>query len=34
VLAVDRATRRWAVGQGERQLDAARSAFDALYDGQ
>jgi hypothetical protein len=33
VLAVDRATRQWAVGQGQRQLDAARSAFDALYHG-
>jgi hypothetical protein len=33
VLAVDRATRQWAVGQGRRQLDAARSAFHALYDG-
>ena len=31
VLAVDRATRRWAVGEGSRQLDAAREAFDALY---
>lgn len=33
VLAVDRATRQCALGQGQRQLDAARSAFDALYDG-
>jgi hypothetical protein len=31
MLAVDRATRRWAVGEGARQLDAAREAFDALY---
>ena len=31
VLAVDRATRRWAVGEGRRQLEAARAAFDALY---
>jgi hypothetical protein len=31
VLAVDRATRRWAVGEGRRQLDAASEAFDRLY---
>jgi hypothetical protein len=31
VLAVDRATRRWAVGQAKRQLDAAEDAFDRLY---
>ena len=31
VLAVDRATRRWTVGQGTRQLDAAKEAFDRLY---
>jgi hypothetical protein len=31
VLAVDRATRRWAVAQARRQLDAARDAFDGLY---
>jgi hypothetical protein len=31
VLAVDRATRRWAVGQGRRQLDAAEEAFEGLY---
>jgi hypothetical protein len=31
VMAVDRATRRSAVGEGPRQLDAARAAFDALY---
>lgn len=32
VIAVDRATRRWAVAQGRRQLDAAREAFDGLYE--
>ncbi len=31
VLAVDRATRRWAVGERRRQLDAAREAFEQLY---
>ncbi len=31
VLAVDRATRRWAVGEGRRQLDAATEAFERLY---
>lgn len=31
-VAVDRATRRWAVAQHERQLDAARRAYDALYE--
>lgn len=31
VLAVDRATRRWAVAVAERQLDAAREAFESLY---
>jgi hypothetical protein len=31
VLAVDRATRRWAVAQARRQLDAAREAFEQLY---
>jgi hypothetical protein len=31
VLAVDRATRRWAVGQAARQLDAAEEAFEGLY---
>jgi hypothetical protein len=31
VLAVDRATRRWAVGEGRRQLDAATEAFEQLY---
>jgi hypothetical protein len=31
VMAVDRATRRWAVAQGRRQLDAAEQAFARLY---
>ena len=31
VLAVDRSTRRWAVGEGRRQLEAAEHAFQALY---
>lgn len=31
VLAVDRPTRRWAVAQAQRQLDAAREAFERLY---
>ncbi len=31
VLAVDRATRRAAVGSGRRQLDAAEDAFGRLY---
>jgi hypothetical protein len=31
VLAVDRATRRWAVGEARRQLDAASEAFGRLY---
>jgi hypothetical protein len=31
VLAVDRATRRWAVAQARRQLDAAEAAFADLY---
>lgn len=31
VLAVDRATRRWAVGESRRQLDAAEEAFNRLY---
>ena len=31
VLAVDRATRRWAVGVARRQLDAAQDAFERLY---
>ena len=33
VLAVDRATRRWAVAQARRQLDAAEDAFGRLYGG-
>jgi hypothetical protein len=32
VLAVDRATRRWAVGEGRTQLAAAEQAFKQLYD--
>ncbi len=31
VLAVDRATRRWAVGESRRKLDAAEEAFERLY---
>ena len=31
VLAVDRPTRRWAVAEGRRQLDAAAEAFERLY---
>jgi hypothetical protein len=31
VLAVDRATRRWAVAQALRQIDAAQDAFEQLY---
>ena len=31
VLAVDRPTRRFALAQGRRQLDAAREAFERLY---
>jgi hypothetical protein len=34
VVAVDRATRRWAVGEGRRQLDAAQEAFESLYGGE
>jgi hypothetical protein len=30
-LAVDRATRRWAVAQAARRLDAAKEAFERLY---
>jgi hypothetical protein len=33
VLAVDRQTRRWAVGEGRRQVDAAQDAFAQLYAG-
>src|SRR5436305_11029726 len=32
VLALDRRTRRWAVGDASRQIDAAQSAFAQLYD--
>jgi hypothetical protein len=32
VMAVDRATRRFAVAQARRQLDAAEAAFAQLYD--
>ncbi len=32
VLAVDRPTRRWALAQAQRQLDAAREAFERLYE--
>jgi hypothetical protein len=32
VMAVDRATRRFAVAQARRQLDAAEAAFAELYD--
>ena len=31
VLAVDRASRRWAVAQARRQGEAARDAFERLY---
>jgi hypothetical protein len=31
VLAVDRATRRYAVAQGRRQIDAATEAYERLY---
>ena len=31
-IAVDRETRSWAVAQHERQADAARRAYDALYE--
>ena len=33
VLALDRATRRCAVGQARRQLDAVEEAFGRLYEG-
>jgi hypothetical protein len=33
VFAVDRATRRWAVAQGRRQLDAATEAYERLNEG-
>jgi hypothetical protein len=31
VLAIDRVTREWAVGESRRQLDAAKEAFEGLY---
>ena len=31
-LAIDRATREWSIAQRERQLDAARVAYDQLYE--
>jgi hypothetical protein len=31
VLAVDRDTRRWAVGEARTQLEAASQAFERLY---
>jgi len=31
-IAVDRGTRRWTVGQEDRQSDAARAAYDGLYE--
>lgn len=31
VVAIDRATRRWAVAQARRQLDAAEDAYSRLY---
>ena len=31
VFAVDRATRRWAVAEGRRRIDAAEEAFSRLY---
>jgi catechol 2,3-dioxygenase-like lactoylglutathione lyase family enzyme len=33
VMAIDRATRRWAVAQASRQIDAAEAAFAQLYPG-
>jgi hypothetical protein len=33
VMAVDRATRRWAVAQARRQREAAEEAFGRLYPG-
>lgn len=32
VLAVDRASRRWVVAQSLRQLDAAKEAYERLYE--
>jgi hypothetical protein len=31
-IAIDRATRAWSVAQRDRQLDAASSAYNALYE--
>jgi hypothetical protein len=33
VMAVDRPTRRWAVAQAARQMDAVREAYAKLYPG-
>lgn len=33
-IAVDRATRQWAVAQGFRQSDTAREAYERLYEGE
>ncbi len=33
-IAVDRATRQWAVAQGFRQTDTAREAYERLYEGE
>ena len=33
VMAVDRASRRFAVAQGRRQIDAAREAYERLHGG-
>lgn len=30
-VAIDRASRRWAVSQGPRQMDTARDAYNSLY---
>ena len=30
-LAIDRATREWSIAQRERQMDAARAAYERLY---
>ena len=30
-LAIDRATREWSIAQRERQMDAARAAYEKLY---
>ena len=31
VMAIDRATRRWVVAQGRRQIDAAQDAYEQLH---